>query len=190
MTASPITAALKQLDPQNDNHWTDDGLPRVDTVKFFAKDQTLTRDDITKAAPDFSRTVPLVDQPQGAGDGSEEGDHGASGSNDQAVTGLEGLEAELAEAQKGLDAAIARRNEAEKEHAARRAEVDRCLEALDAARPSYPLQGEISGYLKAQQKRLADEAEKQKKFQSIGGMDAIKAILPTKAPIDAARARR
>lgn len=54
MTAK-IVAALAQLDPKNDNHWTDEGNPRMDTVKLFAGDSTITRDAVTAAAPGFSR---------------------------------------------------------------------------------------------------------------------------------------
>lgn len=59
MTDSIITAiveALKKLDVNNDNHWTADGLPRIDTVKFLGSIQTLTREDINAAAPKFTRT--------------------------------------------------------------------------------------------------------------------------------------
>ncbi len=55
-----IVAALGQLDKENPNHWTAEGLPRLDTVKLLAGDQSLTRDAINAAAPGFSRagTVP------------------------------------------------------------------------------------------------------------------------------------
>lgn len=54
---SKIAAALAQLDPSNDQHWTSDGLPRLDTVKFFAGDQSLTRDAVTSEAPGFTRST-------------------------------------------------------------------------------------------------------------------------------------
>lgn len=52
-----IVEALLKLDVKNDNHWTADGLPRLDTVKMLASDQTLTRDSVAAAAPGFSRTT-------------------------------------------------------------------------------------------------------------------------------------
>lgn len=52
---SKITEALSKLDPSNDNHWTQDGLPRLDTVKILAGDPSLTREAVTAAAPDFNR---------------------------------------------------------------------------------------------------------------------------------------
>lgn len=52
-----IVEALLKLDVKNDNHWTADGLPRLDTVKMLASDQSLTRDSVAAAAPGFSRTT-------------------------------------------------------------------------------------------------------------------------------------
>ncbi len=69
--ANKIQDALLKLDVSNDNHWTADGLPRLDTVKMLAADPTLTRESILAALPGFSRTTakngtqPAVVQPQG-----------------------------------------------------------------------------------------------------------------------------
>lgn len=188
--SAQIHAALQQLDPQNDNHWTEDGLPRIETVRFLAKDSKLTRDDITKAAPDFSRTVPVIES-EGDGNGAapETGGHGGPHPDAQAEA-VQGLEAELAEAQAALDACSARIAEAQKEQATRRAQVDRLLEALHQARPSDSLAQNIQSYLTRQQETLQKRAEAKAKLASVGGLEALKAILPQKAPIDAARARK
>lgn len=53
--AQNLVDSLKKLDVKNDNHWTADGLPRLDTVKMLAADQTVTRDQVAAAAPGFSR---------------------------------------------------------------------------------------------------------------------------------------
>lgn len=50
-----ITDALSKLDPANENHWTQEGLPRLDTIKILAGDPSLTREAVTAAAPDFNR---------------------------------------------------------------------------------------------------------------------------------------
>lgn len=52
-----IKAALAKLDPTNDNHWTADGFPRLDTVRLLASDGTLSREAVTNALPGFSRTT-------------------------------------------------------------------------------------------------------------------------------------
>lgn len=50
-----IVEALKKLDPQNDNQWTQDGLPKLDALKFTIG-EAVTREQVQEAAPDFSRT--------------------------------------------------------------------------------------------------------------------------------------
>jgi hypothetical protein len=57
-TQEDIIKALIQLDSGNDEHWTDDGLPRVDIVQKLLKDPDVRRKDINDAKPGFSRAVP------------------------------------------------------------------------------------------------------------------------------------
>ncbi len=52
--ATSIRAALQQLDVQNDDHWTDDGLPKVEAVKAIAG-REVTRQQITDAWTEFNR---------------------------------------------------------------------------------------------------------------------------------------
>lgn len=53
--SSKIIDALSKLDPANDNHWTQDGLPRLDTIKILSGDPSLSREAVTAARPDFNR---------------------------------------------------------------------------------------------------------------------------------------
>lgn len=55
--SNPIEDALQKLDVNNDNHWTADGLPRIETVRMLAGNQALTRDAIAAAVPGFCRAV-------------------------------------------------------------------------------------------------------------------------------------
>jgi hypothetical protein len=51
-----IVAALDLLDHENDDHWTEEGLPRVDVVNdLLGGDEQVTRQDIKEAAPKFMR---------------------------------------------------------------------------------------------------------------------------------------
>lgn len=82
---SKIKDALAKLDVNNDNHWTSDGLPKVDTVKMLAGDQNLDRAAITKADPSFNREKAKA-AAEGADQGSQAGDQGqgtAQGGNVQ-----------------------------------------------------------------------------------------------------------
>lgn len=78
-----IQDALKKFDPTNDNHWTMDGLAKLDTLKMFAGG-SVTREELEVAAPGFSRSALTeylknapaeasnVESAQGSGDGSAE----------------------------------------------------------------------------------------------------------------------
>ncbi len=50
-----INEALSSLDPANDEHWTADGLPRMDAVQALVGSSDITREDVTNAAPDLTR---------------------------------------------------------------------------------------------------------------------------------------
>lgn len=59
MEKQKILDALEKLDSANDNHWTADGKPKVDSVKFLAG-VAVTREDIDAVAPDYSRDNRVV----------------------------------------------------------------------------------------------------------------------------------
>lgn len=59
-----LQQALKLLDPANANHWTADGLPRLETVKFLGKLESVTRDEINAVAPGLTiATAPALGVP-------------------------------------------------------------------------------------------------------------------------------
>lgn len=57
-----IRAALLKLDPSNTEHWTTQGLPRLDAVKSFLGDD-VTRADINASSKSFSRNNLSISQP-------------------------------------------------------------------------------------------------------------------------------
>lgn len=59
-----LIEALLELDPDNPNHWTNDGLPKVDALRFATANPSLTRDDITSAAPLFTRDNRVLEEPE------------------------------------------------------------------------------------------------------------------------------
>lgn len=50
-----IKEALGKLDPKNDNHWTADGAPRIETLRMLTGTPSLTRDDVLKTDQAFNR---------------------------------------------------------------------------------------------------------------------------------------
>jgi len=55
VTKDQLVAALNKLDPKDDQHWTDDGMPRVDVLRALTENQTLTRTQINTLVPGFNR---------------------------------------------------------------------------------------------------------------------------------------
>lgn len=75
-----IIEALKKLDPADDNHWTAEGLSRLDTVRMIAEDPAITRDAIEAAAPAFTRTT-AADYDFAAAAAAQAGDKGKGNTN-------------------------------------------------------------------------------------------------------------
>lgn len=65
-----LRQALAKLDIGNDDHWTTEGLPRLDVMKDLVG-EPVTRADITAAAKGFSRKTPNLEaeQPENTGSG-------------------------------------------------------------------------------------------------------------------------
>jgi hypothetical protein len=116
-----IMQALAQLDQTNDEHWTDDGLPRTSVVQRLANDPEIRRTDIQAVAPSFMRkpgdaqgdpqetvtsTGQAAEPGSGGGGAPATADVPASDATDLKAEALARLnEAEFAvlEARKGLD---------------------------------------------------------------------------------------
>lgn len=64
-TNEEILEAVRGLDPKNDEHWTTDGMPRLDAVENLLGGD-VSRKSVTNAAPNYTRAVAseLVDAPQ------------------------------------------------------------------------------------------------------------------------------
>lgn len=55
-----LIEALKALDPQNDEHWTKEGSPLLNVIEQLTG-KNYSRAEISAAAPDFSRTNPVIE---------------------------------------------------------------------------------------------------------------------------------
>lgn len=56
VTKDELVLALNKLDRNDDQHWTDDGMPRVDVLRALTGNQTLNRTQINTLVPGFNRT--------------------------------------------------------------------------------------------------------------------------------------
>lgn len=114
MDIGKLREVLMLLEPDNDDHWTADGLPRVEVVEQLAGDSTIDRSGINEAAAGFSRgnMVFKADPTSGgAQETSEESDEGAATAQQELSDAKEELDKAVkrhAEATKVMDAIIAK----------------------------------------------------------------------------------
>lgn len=175
-----IIDALKKLDVSNDNHWTVDGQPRLDTVKMLASDPSVTRDTLNAVAPDFNRETAAnwepkqtegqvqtpSDNQQGAENQPQENPVTATGTSVDAgsepqnpetkpeekveETDIEALEKALADAEAKTNEKLLAKEQAEADYVAALQEEDAARLALDAAKPKTDDLDPVRGYLNAQ----------------------------------------
>ena len=67
-----IKAALAQLDPTIDAHWTSDGSPRMDIIQHLSGDASITRKMVTDTDPTFTRKADEADEPTAAVEDAQE----------------------------------------------------------------------------------------------------------------------
>ncbi len=174
-----IIDALKKLDVSNDNHWTVDGQPRLDTVKMLAADPSITRDTLNEIAPDFNRATAASWEPKQEGEVQTPSDNEQSTENQPQekpveATGTSGnaepqpqnpetkpeekveesdikaLEKALANAEAKTAEKRLAKEQAEADYVAALQEEDNARLALDAAKPKTDDLDPVRGYLNAQ----------------------------------------
>jgi hypothetical protein len=197
-----IKEALSLLDSNDNDHWTADGLPKIDVVSSLAEIKGLKRGDITKAAPTFTRENPSFEAPALAeGDTYEEDEDEIAKANAEAAAselppaeeplttfgltevdigdGLDESEAALVEAEAILAKANAEAAEAQGKVLAAQKVRDAIME--ERAKNLHPHQNQldIMEFLKVQQRIREDRF---KRAQTV--------VSAPKAPIDQAMARK
>ena len=210
-----ILDALLKLDINNDEHWTSDGLPRMDVLEGIVGDKSLTRQQVTAAKPGFSRAVaaqaqaqqeqqsqgstepsketapasaqpPSAKAPAATTPSEEENEGEVEDSEDSEVA--EARKA-LAEAQAELDELTAERAKVEKAHVAKMQEVDKLTDALEALVGKETTGDAIQGYLARQRQNLAERAERMKEIRD-SGVNIGEITRGLKSPLDAAMTRK
>jgi hypothetical protein len=164
--ADKIKAALAQLDPNNPDQWTDDGLPVTKAVQALADEVGIKRSDINEVAPGFSKAslsmngpdAQLAPQPEAAPQAAPQ-DAGETISEDDFKIALE---AAFKQSEVDLEAAKANVS------AARKAELD-AQKARDAA--LLKLQAEFPPLSAAEniQQFIRHEADQRAKAHGVQG---------------------
>ena len=191
---SKILEALSKLDVANDNHWTGDGLPRIDTVRMLASNPGIERDDITKEAPDFSRQNAVI--PTSAPTVIKAVEPAVASVAQNVVTEEvvveqvekpEDLDEQIAVLREKLEEANQYLSKATEYRAKVQNELDDLINLKESSTGGQCTMTAIQCYLKSQQGILNDRARRTRALQESGVTIAdIQALIPQGAPIDAA----
>lgn len=206
-----IIAALQKLDLQNNEHWTADGLPRIDTVRMFAGNPGLSREDITKAAPDFSRQSPVLNaplpdappapvsaapqpepqqpdqQPEPLAPSSSSYAQPTIKQANEPSEGVVGdpLERALADARELMEMARQEVVAAQEKYKEAQRVVDDLINEREAGGQGESTMTAVQSYLKSQQGLLNERARRARVLQESGvTLSDIQALIPQAAPID------
>lgn len=215
-----IAAALAKLDVANDNHWTAEGLPRVETVRMLASDPSIQRETISTEFPDFTRATasgaaqqssqppappeaPAAPQPPAPPAAPTQPDAAApaAAAPDTAVLqpqeqapaapAAASLKEQLEEAQKHLEEIRVGKRRVDQMFADQQNLVDKLQTELDRERQKNS-KHETTHVIQGY--LAAQQAEREKRGEAWAKFDAtgvkIEDILPRKAPIDAMLAQR
>lgn len=215
-----IIDALKKLDVSNDNHWTVDGQPRLDTVKMLAADPSVTRDTLNEIAPDFNRATAASWEPKQEGQVQTPSNNeqstenqpqekpveatGTSGndaeqqpqdtetkpSEEVAETNLEHLEKALADAEAKTAEKRLAKEQADADYAAALQEEDAARIALDAAKPKTHELDPIHGYLNAQLEQNSERSRVVEALREAGVTPEVLQKLAGLNPTDVAYATK
>jgi len=185
-----IIEALHKLDVNNDNHWTADGLPKVETVKFTCGDLSVTREQIELALPGFNRasatlpsTVvtdePVIDDVEVTSETYQVEDEIY---DDDLAEELHQAEELLETMNLTIHAYISKRNEHEKIVNALREKVELLIGKVTSEMA-------IQSYLESQQRVLLERAAKIKMI-SESGITLKDLAEGLKSPLDVSMSRR
>jgi len=198
---SKVAEALRKLDVNNDNHWTADGLPRIDTVRMIAGNQALTREMITAEMPEFSRqtaslgasvAVPVapvvLDVPV---ESVEKPTEPVAEVAPPVKEDVRDFEAEILAAQQELHEALVARNEAQRLVEEKQNAMDEVISAQNAYAIQTPVEVAVQGYLASQKELLTERGRRSQVLREKGVTLAdIQDLIPQKAPIDIALSRK
>lgn len=186
MSTDLIRSAALQLDPEDDAHWTADGLPRIDVLEELTGLKNLLRADVTTALPQITRDNPLTVAPPPLGENDPEQAQGLESEGDAELSdedrALRAAEQELIDARKQLAEATARRDVA-------LAKVDRLRSQVAAEQSNVPAGLNIRRYLDTQVTIRQQAAENAHRLRE-AGIDTLVEQLNTASPLDAALANK
>lgn len=170
----PIEQAVLELDPDNVNHWTTEGLPRIETLKLLTGDSTITRDAINTAAPNLTRETLAAQLQSEAEEGPDESDTNVVTEEEfDELEDLVDVERTLVSVKQQISAIqteISERQAALTVLIQREADLDNIL---TTSKPKQNMNPEIAEYLAAQTRHEQDKAAKIQALRESGAAEFL-----------------
>jgi hypothetical protein len=181
--------AMLKLDPSNDKHWTDDGLPRLETLSVLIGDPTLTREKINSESAIFCRSnlsFEVLEKAPEKFEGLPELEKSEIIEDSKEVSDEEKLHSLKLQ----LDSLYKERDLLSKKISNLELDADKLLTKIDSKISKNSGGSTVQDYLASQRKVLETRASVQALVieSGVNLAELQKAISP--APIDAARKRR
>ena len=175
-----LQEALVNLDPNNSEHWTSDGLPLVSYLAQATDNLDLRRTDIMEVDPTLTRDRRLGEQ-NAAREAREKPELPSRDSLETRMAEISGKIKTCADKEKEFSE---RRTELEYRLARVQRQYDRLLEA-------EPKHNPVNAYISAKEKEQDIRVEKHRALLESGvTMDAVLAQLDPRSPLDRAMAQR
>lgn len=170
-----IKEALLKLDPNNDDHWTREGVPRLDVMKELLG-ADVSRADITQASSSFTRKTPTLEeaadndgnetpetkQPEATDTKEDPADEAETPEAEVKATEEEEIEAELEKARDKL-------NKAQKRFAKAQTEMDVVISARAKRDARTTDAHTIQAFQKSQFKARQQKAARKKRLDELLG---------------------
>lgn len=166
MDANKIIEALKGLDPENNEHWTADGAPKLSALKI----EGVTRAEVVKAAPHFNRLNPSTETPASIEAALKTSQASGVPDTDEITV----ASAERDEAKDILGKAALAHRETGKEVQKAMALLDEKERALAALIGQRSSQHDIMDYIAASNARRLEQARKDGRFKDAEDKAAVK----------------
>lgn len=194
---NPILEAVEKLDKSNVNHWTDGGLPKLETIRLLTGNPKVSRDDIQAAAPGYTRTGPaqVLVADASSQEQTDEEEYEAPFEDPASVRRAKIAELLQGRSLEELDAAITQGNqmmaninsdiaELTNDRDQLSKELDTLIDLREKCQPCDSVADTLVAHTQSRQKVYEERAQRVKALRE-ADID-LTALAVTKAPIDAA----
>lgn len=171
-----LIEALLSLDTQNDDHWTQDGLPRLDVLKN-AMGESVSRSDIAAVSKTFNRFNAAIEAEEGEADEQAEQETQPEAETEVKETTteppvvtdteVEGEMSEAAKAEMELSEARVALTEAQKRFKAAQVKADKFRRAKANDQQKIPPHLAIKAFQRSQQAQRAKEVGTAEAFKKL-----------------------